>query len=227
MGIFSRLTDIINANLNALLDRAEEPEKLIRLIIQEMEDTLVEVRSSTVKIIAEKKEIERRIATHNREADDWSQKAEIAITRDREDLAKGALQAKAKAADAARALGIELQPLDEALAKADDDIQRLQAKLNDAKAREKTIAARRQSAVNRVKVRAKLHDHRITDAFARFDQVERSLDELESKAESYDVGRGKSLAEEINALAVNDTVDRELAELKARVAARGRTKDNG
>ncbi len=221
MGIFSRLSDIINANLNALLDRAEDPQKLIRLIIQEMEDTLVEVRSSTVKIIAEKKEIERKIATLRRECDDWSAKAEVALTRGRDDLAKAALVAKAKAAGAAEAMEADLAPLTEALAKSDADIRSLQAKLTDARNREQTIAARQQSAVNRVKVRAKLYDGRITNAFQRFEQVERSLDELEGKADSYDVGRGKSLADQINELATDDKVDRELAEMKARLAAKG------
>jgi len=218
MSIFSRLSDIINANLNALLDRAEDPAKLIRLIIQEMEDTLVEVRSSTVKIIAEKKEIERKAAHLRAECDEWSRKAETALSKGREDLARGALMAKSKAAEAATALEADLAPLVEALGKSDEDIRRLQVKLNDARAREKTISARRESAVNRVKVRAKLYDERITNAFARFEQVERGLDELEGKADSYDVGRAKSLAEEINDLAATDKVESELAQLKAKLA---------
>lgn len=218
MSIFSRLSDIINANLNALLDRAEDPAKLIRLIIQEMEDTLVEVRSSTVKIIAEKKEIERKIAHLRAETDEWSRKAEVALSKGREDLARGALMAKSKAAEAATSLEADLAPLTEALGKSDEDIRRLQVKLNDARAREKTIAVRRDSAVNRVKVRAKLYDERITNAFARFEQVERGLDELEGKAESYDIGRTKSLAEQINELDATDTVETELAQLKAKLA---------
>jgi len=219
MGIFSRLSDIINANLNALLDRAEDPEKLVRLIIQEMEDTLVEVRSSTVKIIAEKKEIERKVADLVRERDEWGRKAEIALSRGRDDLARAALVEKNKVGDNVEALAAQLEPVAAALAKANEDIGRLQAKLADAKTREKALIARRQSALNRVKVREKLHDTRIDSAFARFEQVERNLDELEGKAESYDVGRGKSLAEEINELATTDKVERELAELKAKLAS--------
>ena len=218
MGIFSRLTDIINANLNALLDRAEDPSKLIRLIIQEMEDTLVEVRSSTVKVIAEKREIERKIAAIRHECEDWTRKAEVALSRDREDLAKAALTAKAKAAEAAAALEADLKPLAETLIKSDEDIRSLQDKLNDARNREKTLSARRDSAVNRVKVRAKLHDHRITNAFARFEQVERNLDELEGRADSYDIGRSRSLKDEINDLATTDKVETELAQLKAKLA---------
>jgi len=220
MSIFSRLTDIVQSNLNALLDRAEEPEKLIRLIIQEMEDTLVEVRSSTVKIIAEKKEIERRIADLTRERDEWDRKAEIALTRDREDLAKGALMAKTRAAEQADALAQQLVQVEEALSKANDDIARLQAKLTDAKTREKTLVARAQTAVNRVKVREKLHDDRINDALSRFEQVERNLDELEGRVEVHDMGRKKSVAEEIAELEATHKVDEELAALKARIAGR-------
>lgn len=220
MSIFSRLTDIVQSNINALLDRAEEPEKMIRLIIQEMEDTLVEVRSSTVKIIAEKKEIERRVADFRREAEEWEDKAEIALLRDREDLAKGALLAKARAAEQADALAAQLAHVDESLAKANDDIARLQAKLADAKTREQAYAARQQTAVNRVKVREKLHDQRINDALSRFEQVERSLDEAEGRVDVYDVGRKKTLAEEIAELETAHKLDEDLAALKARVAAR-------
>lgn len=220
MSIFSRLTDIVQSNLNALLDRAEDPEKLIRLIIQEMEDTLVEVRSSTVKIIAEKKEIERRIAGLERERDEWERKAELALTRDREDLAKGALIAKSKAAEQAESLAHQLAQVEDALAKANEDIGRLQAKLTDAKNREKALVARTTTAANRVRVRTTLHDERINDALSRFEQVERNLDELEGRVESYDVGRAKSLAEEIAELEAEHKVEDELAALKARIAAR-------
>ncbi|PWC75642.1 phage shock protein PspA [Azospirillum sp. TSH64] len=220
MSIFSRLTDIVQSNLNSLLDRAEEPEKLIRLIIQEMEDTLVEVRSSTVKIIAEKKEIERRVADLRRERDEWDRKAEVALTAGREDLAKGALMAKSKVAEQADTLTEQLVQVEAALSKANEDIGRLQAKLADAKAREKALVARTQTAANRVKVRGALHDERINEALSRFEQVERNLDELEGRVESYDIGRTKSLTEEIAELEASQKVEEDLAALKARVAAR-------
>ncbi len=220
MSIFSRLTDIVQSNINSLLDRAEEPEKLIRLIIQEMEDTLVEVRSSTVKIIAEKKEIERRIADLTRERDEWERKAEIALTRDREDLAKGALMARSRAAEEADALSHQLAQVEEALSKANDDIGRLQAKLTDAKNREKALVARTKTAANRIKVRERLTDDRINDALSRFEQVERNLDELEGRVEAHDLGRTKSVAEEIAELEATHKVDEDLAALKARIAAR-------
>ncbi len=220
MSVFSRLTDIIQSNLNALLDRAEEPEKLIRLIIQEMEDTLVEVRSSTVKIIAEKKEIERRSTDLIHECGEWERKAEIALVRNREDLAKGALMAKTRAAEQVETLARQLELVDEALSKANDDIAHLQAKLTDAKTREKALVARTQTAVNRVKVRETLHDDRINAALSRFEQVERNLDELEGRVEVYDMGRKKSMGEEIAELESAHKIDEELAALKARIAGR-------
>ncbi|WP_044560936.1 phage shock protein PspA [Azospirillum sp. B4] len=220
MGIFSRLSDIINSNLNAILDRAEDPEKIIRLVIQEMEDTLVEVRSSAVKTVAEKKEIERRLVDLRREADEWQRKAELALSKDREDLAKGALMARAKIAESADSLSTDLARLDEVLAKTNDDIGQLQAKLQDAKTRERTIIARQKTATARLKVKTQLHDDRITDAFSRFEQIERNLDVLEGKAEVLDMGRKRSLADEIAELESNDKVESELQALKAKLATK-------
>jgi phage shock protein A len=217
MGIFSRLTDIVNSNINSLLDRAEDPEKLIRLIIQEMEDTLVEVRSGTVKTIAERKEVERRLAQIDRESEEWQRKAELALSKDREDLAKGALVAKARLQEQREAAARQLAVLEEALAKGGEDIARLQAKLADAKSREKALVARHKTASDRLKIRAKLYDERITDAFARFEQVERALDEMEGRVEAYDVGRRKGLSEELVDLEAEGRVEQELAELKQRL----------
>src|SRR5689334_9725802 len=171
MGIFSRLTDIVNSNINAILDRAEDPEKIIRLIIQEMEDTLVEVRAAAVRIIAERKEVERRLETLRREQEEWQRRAEPALTKGRDDLAKGALLAKARVAAALETLEKQHRQIEEALTKQNEDIAKLQAKLADAKSREKAIVARQKSAATRLKVRTRLYDERITDAFARFEQV--------------------------------------------------------
>jgi phage shock protein A len=217
MGIFSRLTDIVNSNLNSILDRAEDPEKLIRLVIQEMEDTLVEVRSSTVRTIAERKEIERKLNQLGREMEEWQRKAELALSRDRDDLAKGALVAKSKIAEQIDALQHQLTHIEEALAKSSEDIGRLQEKLTDAKKREKAIVLRHKSAASRLKVNTQIHDDRINDAFARFEQVERNLDELEGRAESLDIGRRKTLAEEFSDFEASTKVEQELADLKARM----------
>ena len=217
MGIFSRLADIVNSNINAILDRAEDPEKLIRLIIQEMEDTLVEVRSSAVRTIAEKKEIERRLATLEREQEEWQRRAELAVTKGREDLAKGALLAKARVSEALSALQHQHRQIEDALTKQNEDIAKLQAKLADAKTREKAIATRQKTAVNRIRLRTHLYDERITDAFARFEQVERALDEMEGKVEAFDLGRKKTVAEELAGLEAESAVEEELKALKERL----------
>ena len=217
MGIFSRLADIVNSNINAILDRAEDPEKIIRLIIQEMEDTLVEVRSSAVRTIAEKKDIERRVGALERELEEWQRRAELAITKGREDLAKGALLAKARVAEALSTLQHQREQIEDALAKQNEDIAKLQAKLADAKMREKAIAARQKTAVNRIKLRTHLYDERITDAFARFEHVERALDEMEGKVEAFDLGRKKTLADELAGLEAESGVEEELRALKERL----------
>jgi phage shock protein A len=217
MGIFSRLTDIVNSNINAILDRAQDPEKIIRLIIQEMEDTLVEVRSGAVRTIAEKKEIERRLEGMRREHDDWQRRAEFAVTKGREDLAKGALLAKARIAESLKLQERQVEQIGAALAKQNEDIGKLQTKLADAKTRERTIVARHKSAAGRVKIRSKLYDERITDAFARFEQVERALDEMEGRVESFDLGRKATLADELAGIEKDARVEEELAELKARL----------
>jgi phage shock protein A len=218
MGIFSRLTDIINSNLNSILDRAEEPEKIIRLVIQEMEDTLVEVRSTAAKTIAEKKESARRLNRLHEAQQGWQQKAELALSKGREDLAKGALVEKAKMAEAAQLLTEELDELDAMLQQGEADIAKLESKLREAKAKQQSLAARHETATSRLKVRRNLYDGRVDDAFARFEQVEKKLDRAEGEVEAFDLGRGKSLAEEISELASEAAIEDELAALKARLA---------
>jgi len=218
MGIFSRLADIINSNLNAILDRAEEPEKIIRLVIQEMEDTLVEVRSTAAKTIAEKKEATRRLARLAEAQKGWEEKAELALSKGREDLAKGALVEKSKLAEAAGMLESELAELDAMLRQGEADIAKLESKLREAKAKQQSLAARHETATSRLKVRRNLYDGRVDDAFARFEQVEKKLDAAEGEVEAFGLGRGKSLAEEISELAAESAIEDELAALKARLA---------
>ena len=212
MSIFSRLSDIVNANINTLVARAEDPRKIIRLIIQEMEDTLVEVRSSAVQTIAERKELERRIASLARDEAEWERKAELALSHEREDLARGALQARTHLARTREGLRTQHEQIVSGLAQQNEDIAKLQAKLADAKSRD-SIAS------SRVKLRERLHDARIGDAFGRFEQVERNLDALEGRAESYDLGR-RTLEQEIESLEADSAVESELDALRARLRQR-------
>ncbi len=224
MGIFSRLTDIINSNINATLDRAEDPAKMIRLMIQEMEETLVEVRSSAAKVIADRKDVVRRLSRLEEAQHEWQRRASLALGKGREDLAKGALLEKARLAETAEGLTEELERLGDAMDRHAEDIAKLEAKLNEVKTRQKATAARHETASSRLRVRRQMHDRRIEEAFARFDDMERRLDRTEGEVEAYDVGHGKTLAEEIAELEVEDAIDRELKELRAGLAADERGK---
>jgi len=216
MGIFSRFTDIVNSNINALLDKAEDPEKMVRLIIQEMEDTLVEVRSASAKTLANKKEIVNQIAKYESDASDWEAKAELALSKDREDLARAALQEKKKSAEAAEALSKELAIVDEQIRKLQDEIGQLQEKLADAKSRQKAIIMRQKTASSRLEVKKTLDSTKVDNAMGRFEQYERKIDDLESQVEAYDLGK-KTLQDEFAELEASDKVEDELAALKAKV----------
>lgn len=219
MGIFSRFTDIINSNLNSILDKAEDPEKIIRLMIQEMEDTLVEVRSTAARAIADKKEITRKLDGLEAEAKDWESKAELALDKGREDLAKAALAEKAATLKSAEALRAQQTAVAEGLEKLNDDISSLEAKLADAKSRQQAILARHQTATKRLAVRKRLHDYRIDDALIRFESFERRMDDIEGHVEAYDLGTKKGgLAQEISDLESRDAVEKELEALKSRRA---------
>ncbi len=224
MGIFSRATEIVNSNINALLDKAEDPEKMVRLIIQEMEETLVEVRTTSARAIADRKTLSRRQGSVERDAAEWQRKAELAIRKGRDDLARGALAERARAEAAAEALAKESAALDETLAKLNDDMETLQSKLKDAKARQNAIVMRGKAARSRLDIRRQLSDHSVDDAILRFEQYESRIDDLEGEVESYDMGQ-KTLAAEIDALEGDEEVDAELRRLKERVEQGGQTRD--
>jgi len=219
MGIFSRITDIVNANINALLEKAEDPEKMIRLMIQEMEDTLVEVRSQAVRTIADKKELERKLKTLGTKRAHWEEKATFALRKSREDLAKSALVVKHKLEEQASALRDELLLVEESLDRHDADLAQLQAKLNEAKARKKSLELRMKNAKGRVKIRQTLHDGRVDDALNRYESLERRIDDLEANAEVYDLGKSKTLEEEFEDLEAEAEIEADLERLKAQVGS--------
>jgi len=220
MGVFSRLSDIINSNLNAMLDKAEDPEKIVRLIIQEMEDTLVEVRSRAARAIADKKEVVRRKDEFKARVNEWESKAELAIAKGRDDLAKGAIAAKRKAQEMGGLFDKELQAIEKSILKANDDLEKLQAKLKEAKAKQRSLEIRRGAAADSVRINRQVYDGRIDEAMARYERYERRIDELEAEAESYVMGRPKSLEEEFRELEAEDDVNAEFEALKKRVAER-------
>lgn len=216
MGIFTRFTDIVNSNINALLDKAEDPEKMVRLIIQEMEDTLVEVRSTSARLIAEKKDTERQLGRFEKEVTEWENKAELALSKDREDLARLALIEKQKAAADAASLQADITRIDEHLTRLNEEVGQLQEKLADAKARQKTIIMRQRAASSRLEVKKRIDSGKIDDAMLRFERFESKIDDLESQVEAYDMGK-KTLRDEFAELETDDKISDELAALKARV----------
>jgi len=217
MSIFSRMTDIINSNISALLDKAENPEKMIRMVIQEMEETLVEVRSGTAKVIAEKKTLTRRAEQLRRQARDWEEKAELALSKNRDDLAKAALVEKSNINSTVEILEKDMAKLDETLDKLSNEIEQLQAKLNDARARQKSIVMRTKATRSRLDVNMQLHNYTIDNAMDKFEYYERKIDMMEGQMESAHVEQ-KSLRSEFDELAREEKIDKELQELKDKLS---------
>ena len=218
MGMFSRFTDIINANINAMLDKAEEPEKMIKLIINEMEETLVEVRSSAAKYIAEKKTIMRNIRDMENRVTNWHTKAELALTKGREDLAKSALVEKQTCTQKLAEFNEELVQIDEHLIAVQQDSQRLQDKLTEAKRKQEAFALRQQSAEVRLKVREKAAIHNIDEAINKFERYQQKIDRVEAEVEAYDMTSANDLDSQFRALENDENVEQELEQLKQKVA---------
>lgn len=216
MGVFSRFSDIINSNINALLDKAEDPEKMVRLIIQEMEETLVEVRTVSAKAIADKKELLRRKQWLADQAEMWEGKAELAIQKGREDLAKGALSERMKFVGEGQDVDGELDVLEASLQELEGEITQLQQKVAEARVRQKALITRHKTASSKLKVRKTLSRSSVQETLSRLDGYERKLDDLEGEVESYDLGK-QSLADEIEQLAENEEIEMQLAALKRKM----------
>lgn len=222
MGIFSRTRDIVAANMTDLLDRAEDPAKMIRMIIFEMEETLVEVRASAARTIADQKEMRRHISKLEALQESWREKAELALSKDREDLAKAALIEKQKAGDMAERLRQEITGLDDALKGYEGDITKLQAKLREARSRQSSISTRLESAENKFRLRELTHGERTADAFSRFEALERRVDLAEGRADAVQIGSNqRTLEDEFADLRSSDSVEAELAAMKAAAAKKG------
>jgi phage shock protein A len=211
--IFTRTRDIIAANMSELLDRSEDPARMIRMIIVEMEETLVEVRATAARSIADIKEMRRACNRLDDLQHGWMEKAELALEKGREDLARAALGEKQKAAEMAESLHAEISQIEQVLRGYEADIQRLQVKLAEARARQNAIASRLESAITRARTSEMLHGSRTEEAFAKFELLERRADAL-------GLTGPKSLEEEIAELRAADSVDAELDALKAALAAK-------
>ena len=215
--VFSRARDIFAANMTELLDRAEDPARMIRMIILEMEETLVEIRATAARSIADIKEMRRAVSRLDELSADWTGKAELALSKEREDLAKAALVERQRAAEMADGLRDELSQMEQVLKGYEADIAKLQGKLREARARQNAIAARFESAVARAKAREIMHGSRTADAFAKFEILERRADFAEGRAEALGI---TSLEDEIDQLRADEKIDAELIAMKAALKAR-------
>lgn len=222
MGIFSRSRDIFAANITELLDRSEDPAKMIRMVILEMEETLVEVRASAARCIADGKEMRRALMRLDELQKSWTEKAELALSKDREDLAKAALIERQKASDMGEGLREEIMVIDETLKSYETDIAKLQGKLREARARQNAIQTRFESAVTRARAREIMNGNRTEDAFSRFEVLERRADFAEGRADALGMTGPKSLEEEIAELKAAESVDAELEAMKAALKAKGK-----
>ncbi|WP_421230204.1 phage shock protein PspA [Aeromonas jandaei] len=218
MSIFSRLADIINSNLTALLDKAEDPQKMVRLIIQEMEDELVKERSNLARFLASQKEIGRQVARHQDRVDEWQAKAELALTKGREDLARAALIEKKKQSELSETLYREQQAVDSGIEKLGEEIRQLEAKLEDARARQKAMAIRSEAASSRLNVQSQVARGESQAVVSKFERMERRIDEMEARA---DLGQSdKALAQQFAELEVDDQISRELEAMRQKLGQR-------
>ena len=218
MGVFGRLSDIINSNINSLLDKAEDPEKLVRLIIQEMEQTLIEVRSASARTIADKKELSRKMASIEKDIACWQEKAELAVSKDRDDLATAALQEKNRLEQVFNVQKQEMKELEGALEKLEFDVSRLQSKLNEAVARRDTMLLRQQTLCQQKQVKQQVNRPNLNSAFEKFEMFERKIDQMEAEVEAMSLGQNVSLKHQIDDLVVSEHIENELKALKQKVA---------
>jgi len=222
MGVFSRVRDIVSSNINAMLDRAEDPDKLVRLMIQEMEDTLVEIKASCAGAMAAKKKTQRALEDHQERARSWEQRAELAVGKGREDLAREALMEKRRYLQRVETLEDEMGQTQDIIAQYQEQIAQLEEKLATAREKQRLLVQRHVHARDRKRAQEDIRRFETSDVFLRFEQFENRIERMEAEAEMVNFGRTPSLEDEFARLAEVEEIECELEALKAKYGQRGK-----
>lgn len=215
MGIFTRFRDIVGSNINTMLDRAEDPEKLIRLMIREMEDTLIELKAACAGVIAEKKRVEQMRAANTSRITYWDDKARLAVNKGRENLAREALMEKRRYSRRTESLANESTEHETLLDQYQDDIGQLEEKLKSAREKERLLVQRHIYATRTIRARQEMRRVDSTDTIMKFEDLEHRIEHMEAEADLVDFGRKPKLEDELERLALNEDIDNELKNLKA------------
>lgn len=216
MGIFNRVNDVIQANIVAMLDKAEDSEKLLNLMLTEMQEALNECRSTAAALLCEEKNIKRQISNKQQALTNWQLKAEHAIAKNRDDLAKSALAEKHTVEKNIECLQTQLETLQQSIVKITEDCERLQQKMTQAKAKQAQLVKRENVVEARSKINTQLQSDKVATALSRFEQIERRVESVESQVEAYELtDTASNTAMQIESLVKNEKIDAELASLKA------------
>ena len=214
MVIFTRFRDIISSNINAMLDRAEDPEKLIKLMIREMEDTLVEIKAACAGAMAGRKKAQRQLETLNSRAQYWEEKAELAVTKGRDDLAREALVEKRRYTRRKQDLDNELTDHENLIAQYHDDIRQLEEKLKSARDKQRILVQRHIHAAKKKRAQEEIRRIDSSEAIMKFDELENRIERMESEADLVNFAKKSSLEEELDRLSVDEEIEEELQALK-------------
>ncbi|MEX1299073.1 MAG: phage shock protein PspA [Desulfotignum sp.] len=215
MGIFTRFRDIVSANINSMLDRAEDPEKLIKLMIREMEDTLVELKSACAGTIADKKKVSRQLEQIQDKEAFWDQKATLAVSKGRDDLARQALVEKRRFTQRSEAVEQELTEFQSIVGQYQDDIQELESKLKSAREKQRMLVQRHIRAQRKKQAHEEIRRMDSAQVKQRFDEMESHIERMEAEADLVNYGRKSGLEEAFEALSADDDIERQLQELKS------------
>ena len=225
MGIFTRFRDIVSANINSMLDRAEDPEKMIRLMIREMEDTLVEIKASCAGVMAEAKKTRRKLDQVHEKVNFWHDKATLATQKQRDDLAREALIEKRRLSERGTFLRQELSDMDQLVNQYQEDIRQLEAKLKTARDKQRLLVQRHIHANRRKQAQEEIRRMDSAEVVRKFDAFENRIERMEVEADLVNFGKRSTLEEELDKLSVDEEIEAELQQLKQSAAARPKAND--